>query len=949
MFTVKSNTLPTQIKEQAFVPLCKLRTNQTSAPLFTSSFGRTPLITTGAVTITNPPDVDGVVTQNISGAGFSKIEVFGIGGQSYTLAQDINNLQPGEFYFDAATGTIRVKLHRGTRTVSNATGTLIGERISEEDAPVETQIVTGLPAIFYQIPLEGTFSWQLGFEQQPQGSIQLRADSTTIDRLEATFIPGQELSFFGIGFRVASYNKKYLASATYPQVKYEISINLDGKWLNKLDKPIPYRQYSSPTIANNAPFQDSSCTIDYKSLPVIDKRSKIPLQEFAQRINAPFLGNIPEQIKIPTDVPPTATTTLSQEITPRLRQNNCFFYFSSNAQLEARDFDATSRWLFSEFDIVSEVSETRQVMPEEPTEITDFSGLLMKESDPTLPFPSTITQYIAPATVEENATLARIPSSAKYKNAKLEWDFAAEKKLNPITKFEVTYNNKAKQLETGWVRRYPIKETLVDEPEGSPEIPPAHIRTFNDLSLCWDNGGDGLCKTRTTTYLEDSIEISKRVEKWGFATNARELIQAGEWDDDLGPQGTPINYWTKVEEIYTFNYYDDGLSPDSGTGYYLGSDSFGWRLCRFKTESPQSPETFNHIDAVGTALSDLDARFINLYTFEQVPFRSRTRRGLLSFSKFYKNIDYSEAYSIQKVCNRDGTSYNKVVYNPTFVPPLFVAQEFTETICFSVADNPENTPDTFPKLPKYTTGKEEWCRKTVEILPSENTKIGNFTKYKSKDRYRTYTKQAAPQDPSYQTEASQVTNETNEGRPEVADRRPALYEFLEPEGDTNPEVKPPNFDVYLNTTNTPAIGVSQETLSYPYATSQVSAVKAATMELRVKDFTEALQTSFAVVFNPQIREGDRVTFTAAGRVCRRRVLTVSNQIKFLGKLVDGTPWVTSDGTNLTMGLDRDLNNFGLTEKKVNKPLDSIFVPLITEPLTLGEFVSDLNVPCRGNF
>ena len=851
-------------------------------------------------TLILPAPVDGVYTVSTAATSLNNVVAIAFNSTSYTPATDLASPQSGEFTFDPYQQAIAIYPREGDQLEEGLSVQAIGtSKQAREEGIGSTRILPPFPEIFYKIPLTGELSWSRGLEQHPSGSLELDATNANIAAIRAAFKPGTELSFYGIGFRVNSLDRVRAPINEYPAGQWKVSIALGGRHENYAAKPVSIRGEVVPAGSAIA-YSDPACVGESSGSTTTPPKKSVSFAELATRAGTAYTG--PElTIKIAPDTPRDATTTLDEQLTPRLRVNNCFAFYSDPNAIAARNFYQTKLWTFGEY--LGEFSDSEQAIAT-PAPVYDGADLNLPQPDPTRSLPSTVQSPPQP-TLQPEPNL--VGYAAQYPCVRLEGKFAEPKTTtgeDTQGRSQVTSPQQSKLL------------TLTSG-HTNPEQPPLGSKRIKNVSLNHDQSGPKKIKKVTTS--ENGSPLYEETFTYGFAYLARDIANS---EDEL--DGSPAAFWQLVRYEKTSHIYD------STTLYLLGTDTIGWQLGRFKTESGENPET------IGLDSGDpTDAQTLDLYRFRPIPIQSKTRYLLKPYREFYKDVaDRESTAPVEKRCDRSGSSSVVIKNgsgNEADPEPMFISAEATETICYARTSNPESTTD--DPLPDYETGEESYTYKFTKILPSKNTITNGLQSLRSRrsledlpDRYVTFSPSDFGQDPGFASVTQEFTFDESEGRPPQATRKNRPQDDGE-DGTTDPNAEESSqLSKYILTTPgyDPKTSPEMGNVSYEHAETLEQATAAAKLDLKIRDCKESFQERKVVPFNPWIAEGDRWRDITAGYLCDRRILGVGNKLVFEGLLEDGTLMITSPGSDLTLGLERAIEN-DVTVHKLPVP-DSAATP-----------------------
>jgi hypothetical protein len=527
-----------------------------------------------------------------------------------------------------------------------------------------------------------------------------------------------------------------------------------------------------------------------------------------------------------------------------------------------------------------------------------------------------------------------IKPAISYNRAELTGDFAEPDK----TELEP---NGAK-----FTKKEPIIEVLVEETEDVTE-PPANTLVLRSLS---DNSidGSGRKKTRKTTVLVDGVTHKETVEVFGFKFLSTD-IHVG---DGILYSDSPGAYWVLIE-YQEMNYVREPLNdlclnlrtkppagstdltssvklvvhPDysqfvsveignsfgdnkiifkSGTKYLTKILTTGWRYARLEQETDQK-------NIITEELSPDDpetAPYWNLYQFKKLPKEAKTLYLLKSTNQLYAaDGSGSQPFSVQwskyeeleprikalvksESVTKDGL-VGILTPDPEYVEPLSIMKERQETSSFHFAPDPESSEDN-PKQPRIT-GEETYLEVTRTIT----------NKTAGKNRYKEKNINFSSQNAGFSDLAEEINFKDVLGRPPEAETEKRNWDKKEQTAKTN-STNPTTKKRYFITTDLVGNTAEGGSVSANGAKTLEEALSAIATNLWLQEMQTSQQQRTITWFYPDIRDGDRV-ITEVDRFRnygKWRVIEASWNLKYDGisKLVPVL--LTTEGTNVTLGLDR---------------------------------------------
>lgn len=863
MFTVTHPSLPTTIAPEEVEGGLLAVTIGTPADTggligFVNTRLQTPQLEPVEATLPIAPSSGNTYTVNTNNSGFSSIVLIEQNGKVFTPAEDINNLQDGEFVHDPYTRQVTVK---GTLTEGLAVRAIGGRR---QRAPLNQ--VQDLPPIFYQLPLTGDVEWGIDWEGQPGGSLKLTANNQTIRPLKNALKIGTLLNFYGIGFRVDGMTVKNNPDAIGSS--YEVTVSLGGSTEKKLEKDIPLRPIGDAATSEEA-FEDSECQIDPEFIDddSLASEREVDISVLAQRTGVQYEGRA-MNVVLPSDAQPGDGINFQQELTARLRQYGCFADYSQPNKVRAIAIENVKTWEYGELRFNGSVEVTYQ------GEGTEQQFNPTQSLIPQINRNGTLPSAIVPPTPLALIDEPDISGLAfEYPNVQLTGRFIEDSTEDDS---EDTQGQSQAEGRTQW-RVIPRTRETFEEGHEEWFLPPRNVTVLRDLSHNFD--ASGIKKTYSKITKEDATLVKELRQIWGFAFLAKQIQ-----DGQGGFSGNPLNYWRIIEQTETFYEFDRD-------GNAIGYTQTGFKLGRFKTENATTPETL-----ALNPNNQADARQLELFEFRQIPIFVKERYSLAAYSEFYRDSGSNQRYEKVKVCLPDGTSTTRFVRDRNYREPKFVLRSTKETVSFTSIENPESTPAN--PLPRLTTGVEEYFASRIRIDRSNRTRI-TFGAEKdkatdtSRDRYTEFTSQFSAQDSNFKNSLEDVRFKDFEGRPPGANGKPPRYEKVteQPEGsegDPNEQTDSEEENMYLlqtpGYTTSDALGGTE---NFPHAETLEQALTGAETKAFIEQVKAGDSDTLTLPFNPQLRPGGRVNYLLDGERRRRVLKTVDWSIKILGTAPDG--------------------------------------------------------------
>lgn len=471
----------------------------------------------------------------------------------------------------------------------------------------------------------------------------------------------------------------------------------------------------------------------------------------------------------------------------------------------------------------------------------------------------------------------------------LNWNNSNENKNNTN---EDTYQNKTPEYEF----KIPKKSTVISG-DKNPESPPSNYKFIQTLDLNADKSGE--TKTKITRNYEGTTLISETTDIYGLAYIGSEVASNGKIFSAIG--GT----WKKISSETVTHIYD------YQTGYYLGNDIVGFKLCRFQQET----------DALETITLEPNDPMITTYNFFSVPIKGSTRYVLRQHRDYYKDLaSNSNGFIIYDWCTSDGKLVRKSMKDPTYVQDMFIGVEETYKQCFASRPHPES--NTTNPLPDLTTGEIYQSGSEIKIYNSKNI-VQNLSSFSSsgdvlrdnvvgtdyqntEDKYFRYIKNYAASDSNFANCIQDIKMEECSGRPGTANRRPSYYILVndkqqlaeQKKEETNNQTKTEYIIYSLPYTVTDSVTGN---MSYD-CDSLEKALEAANTDFSKQKTTSEGSLSITTFFNPNYIEGQKLQFNYGFDDFNCRILSINHSIEIQG-IDESGELILTGITNLGLGLD----------------------------------------------
>lgn len=810
------------------------------------------------------------------------------------------------------------------------------------------------PAIFYQLPIQGSFSWTDNFEGHPSGSLSFTTWAGMRDRVVALLCEGAEFSAFGIGFRVSSLSFTESAAGIH---EIAVQVGLGGRHEN-YDFDVPFK--GAGTIGNQGPALelDPNCA---GRMPGGGEKKATPrytsVQALAAKAGDAFSGPF---MKVPISPEGNESGNFMSLAQQQVRQFGCFLDYSNFGEVRAKSWAGVAHHHLEAWQIKSDISTSVAGRKRRGLGVGNtfqHPELVGVETFAQYPYPE--GQAIAP--IRENTSI--YPWVATYDpKRKLEGKFSEPKEV--VDKEDTTAN--AEYQQPRWKAHVPVRKEIA-KPTDDPSIPPAGTGTLKDVSLTFDNSGP--TKEQEIEVTEDDQPVESSFKKYGFVfygknmfTDGGQLVGASETDaiDDRG--GAAPGCWQPVERWTKKHFWDmDGaFSVSRDTGYYLGWDLVGEILGRYKVESTSIETT--KLDPQDS----IEGAILQCHYFQWIPNKGAERYYLEAKRDYYNDMP-PRPVETYKICLPNGTSQYAQVEDPSWVEEFFVVRKTTRENAFSARPDPESDPPDELRQP-LTRGQERYHEEWVTVLPSVNTKTDNFNipnpslqlsqpLLDEQDSYIVTQRNYSSGDAQFANSLAMSTGEKNYGRPPTHLRR-MLWDKVEPEDDNGSTNKSSaaaqnQLEHYLSSGGiSPDARVEGGSLSYPFATTLAQALTAAQTDLTIQNITGGTKDSFSIDFNLNMKAGDSLDYVACNTVRPRTILSISREVLIDSK--GGVPILLGRNCNMSLGIRRTAPMVYSSRKAPvaapeRKPkgqtLQRLYIP---DRYPLGE-VLDPDLPSRRNF
>lgn len=875
------------------------------APQIFIQKNNTPVVVTSP--IANTPIQLPNTTQNIS-----QVIVNGITLQQAT---DPTNIQIGQFYFNYQTQQLIVNFEGNAATlVYSANATL--------KIPFSPSVTSQFPDFLANIPIIGKITLSCRLGQHPTGGFSFSSPLAK-SLLMNLFSPGGELNFFGAKMRINSPTFTEQKETSYPGGYTKGNVSLTGAWEYRMGQKVFQRIDGSNSVPSNANFSDPECQTSQTSANSSNNSRSIPSIFSAAGIPLTGVALLPLNI---SNAKKTDTTSPGEVLTQeRLYLAGAYVRYSDATGVKVLPFGKGNAWTYQETDILSEI-QTNYTANQKPvtailnTQIQQIDRILL----PNTPYVQTSNGY-----ADINPKL-----SFEYKNSLLTGNFSTANAASSTA----TQNSSTPRF----VQKPPTKKTIVSGDANANQVLPG-TTAIKTITMIFDCGGQ--TRERTTKYYEDETLIWTLDETYGFAATALQMLDTSDESAGSKVNGNPSEFWMLIKSIKTQYSYD------SNTGYAIGNVVSGFELARAKSETPETPETLS--------LTTDNPDYL-LYQFQTLTITGGNYKDL----QLSPNNDFTQAFTVQKQCNADGTSSQVVVTNPNYVPNYYVAEELTEQFSFMRIVNPDNSSTVTagtPANPDFVLGSESYFSSATTFNPATYVQVysndanGNLiTTNGAQLTSANYTTQIKKYNASGQQIGNgkiEVQEQTQDGYPPVAEKRPDQYTQMVPQSSTSA--------TSTNTVQTQQYLVQSPGWSptdpidgsenFPLATTFVQAQLGLLTKFKYQNLLNGYSEELTINANTAIKEGDVFNYYNSGFLRQRIVKGWAHDLTL--KNIAGQP-VVQGTTKLTLGIITNQNlNYTLynTTPVGNNGVPTSISQFIVAPTGLGFQVQWEALQSKRNF
>lgn len=494
----------------------------------------------------------------------------------------------------------------------------------------------------------------------------------------------------------------------------------------------------------------------------------------------------------------------------------------------------------------------------------------------------------------------------------------------------------------------PKEKIVINNPEASQC--PSNLTILKTLEHNFDGSGEREIKEELT-YLGSTL-VKKITTIYGLAYTASDIINVS-----TGKlEGIASSYWQIIEQTTEDYLYDQD------TGYYLGSNKYGWRLARFQIET-DSYETY-------TLTSPLDLVYKNLYLFTKISIEAVERYELRQMRDFYTDLGENDSrFIFWTEIDINGNEIEKGTKNPEFIEPMFISRTFSYYNSFATTPNPDNATlsVTDVKLPDYTTGEIRKTSTEIKILKSKSTTKTSpdnsiFDPQDSsalldEDSFITTTSNFSAQDSNYKNSLVTKESSTSSGRPSEANKKALnftvklvdkAYESLLKQEETNTRyadkkkylIYSPEYSDLVDETKFNI----QNTVSYD-VTSYFKAVKTANSQYYANIVLNQDEVSFTTFADIDLEEGKELDIEYGEIKLQTRIKSISTNVVIYDNKLTGI-------TNVSCGIIPNERNKLIIENLGRKP-NIYLLDIYKSGLVIGS-LDDVNTLMttsigRGNF
>lgn len=829
-------------------------------------------------------------------------------------AKNVNNPVSGEFVVIGR----KVKLYSNTQIVNV---TYPGHKTTQSLGIPLISGLTGLPVLG---DINITDSWQ----DHPSASMTLVTNINNISNFRQRFVLGSPFHIDRFEFIVTSYSEDLHTGDDIAS----ISIGLRGKWEIYVNQTIPIIESSATGGL------DPECAVSGNGLSTVSILNSnnstgyvtyLPLTSLVKRIGASVIG-INFNIKVDRHNF-NATTTISNELSNYLDINGSFIDYSNPGNIKVTKLDSVATLNIHDGDLKAGTSFSTSINRNPPKPTSSSSGTLNNQIRYNSLVPATITTSAYGITTENISIIAH-PLIYNFTTPDT-FEKNGERIIDEPTKLSFDRYIFRKPVR----KEYRAGDVNQGNPNSTPECP-QQVKKLTNLDMNYDRSG--VTKTVIDKVEEDGFPITEITSRYGFAYTAWDITKFVSSKQSRVPileEDNPNNQWYLIEKTYKTYIYDEK------TGYLLGYDINGKKLIRVKTEGEDLYTQKYNINIGSATPSARDTAKYNNLLFSYVPVYAAKRYLLASYADYYKQFESEDKFI--KQCNRDGSS--SWITNPNYIEPMFVMAESEEYSCYIEKDNPDNLvrQSSDPIQPPLSTGQETFNRTTLSILHSKNTNPGFVNDDESEDKYLTFTSNFTAQDPGFGSVTETTSTSESNGIPSPQSHKPPKHILEEPSKVRLHIVTPYHYVFWT----TPYTGGYPRTGTYNFEKAKdILQVETAVLnQLRIDDIRNTLSSTCTVLYNTNIKSGDKVNVNVNGINCKRRITSVTHNIKIEGLDIHQIPHMTSNGTTLNMGIERDL--LGLINRKeegIPKP-NNIILDVTKKGFTMGNLLDSSSYTRRG--
>jgi hypothetical protein len=393
------------------------------------------------------------------------------------------------------------------------------------------------------------------------------------------------------------------------------------------------------------------------------------------------------------------------------------------------------------------------------------------------------------------------------------------------------------------IRRRRIKQTTKS---GSNSFP-SFVKGFQlakDLSMSFDQSGVTTSETTTTTI--DGKVLIEETTRYGFVITGQ----------DISNGASLLSLWQPIESSRTVHQF-------GAYGYYLGYTTKGWKLVRYSKEDPRAPETIDQPD------SDFE--------YTRVETEAGQSLTLRQAKDFYLQEDNTAIFT-----DSDGIPR----LDPTYVPDFLVVNELEWSFTHQERLNPDDNRVVDNSGNEYLRTKERVIYSGLGTVAPYYLSADNFTsqrlkEIKDREHYIEINTQFGSDGNNYQSYAQSSDRQIINGRPNIGDRLPNLYEFGEIGEDENkPDLLSKYYrKIYLNSDpNYQGSSRSSETFNRARTLQEVR--KASELKWLLQN-ANGNTISLSVTYSNKYKPGQFVLLTANGLTRKCLILSVNSSLKSL--------------------------------------------------------------------